>query len=173
MCSSRWSSTINGKDDDQTWSKFVLVHSVPGVKIISLFHLMHLLIELVDTSDNIQRILVWNSEVRTNQFKTPIWSGGGVVDHTLDYQSSDREIDPSLLRSFGWDFIPRSRLRMTSLVVGRQTLVHPRVHSLTVKTPVHHYYPPSTHTTQWFISDHFKQCFRCDFIFAITCCALI
>ena len=28
-------------------------------------------------------------------------SGGGVVDNTLDYQSRDRKIDPSLLRSFG------------------------------------------------------------------------
>ena len=46
-------------------------------------------------------------------------SGGGVVDNTLDYQSRGREIDPPLLRSFGWDFKPRSRLRMTSLLVGR------------------------------------------------------
>ena len=46
-------------------------------------------------------------------------SGGGVVDNTLDYQSRDRKIDPPLLRSFGWDFKPRSRLRMTSLLVGR------------------------------------------------------
>ena len=46
-------------------------------------------------------------------------SGGGVVDNTLDYQSRGRKIDPPLLRSFGWDFKPRSRLRMTSLLVGR------------------------------------------------------
>ena len=46
-------------------------------------------------------------------------SGGGVVDNTLDYQSRGRKMDPPLLRSFGWDFKPRSRLRMTSLLVGR------------------------------------------------------
>ena len=46
-------------------------------------------------------------------------SGGGVVDNTLDYQSRGRKIDPLLLRSFGWDFKPRSRLPMTSLLVGR------------------------------------------------------
>ena len=46
-------------------------------------------------------------------------SGGGVVDNTLDYQSRGRKIDPPLLRSFGWDFKLRSRLRMTSLLVGR------------------------------------------------------
>ena len=46
-------------------------------------------------------------------------SGGGVVDNTLDYQSRDRKIDLPLLRSFGWDFKPRSGLRMTSLLVGR------------------------------------------------------
>ena len=45
--------------------------------------------------------------------------GGGVVDNTLDYQSRDPKIDPPLLRSFGLDFKPRSRLRMTSLLVGR------------------------------------------------------
>ena len=45
--------------------------------------------------------------------------GGGVVDNTLDYQSRDRKIDPPLHRSFGRDFKPRSRLRMTSLLVGR------------------------------------------------------
>ena len=28
-------------------------------------------------------------------------SGGSVVDNKLDYQSRDRKIDPSLLRSFG------------------------------------------------------------------------
>ena len=28
-------------------------------------------------------------------------SGGSVVDHELDYQSKDREIDLPLLRSFG------------------------------------------------------------------------
>ena len=46
-------------------------------------------------------------------------SGGGVVDNTLDYQSRDRKLDPPLHRSFGRDFKPRSRLRMTSLLVGR------------------------------------------------------
>ena len=46
-------------------------------------------------------------------------SGSGVVDNTLDYQYRGRKIDPPLLRSFGWDFKPRSRLRMTSLLVGR------------------------------------------------------
>ena len=46
-------------------------------------------------------------------------NGGGVVDNTLDYQSRDRKIDPPLPRSFGWDFKPRSRLSMTSLLVGR------------------------------------------------------
>ena len=58
-------------------------------------------------------------------------SGGSGVDHALDYQSRDREIDPSLLRSFGSDFKPRSRLRMTSLLVGRYTRVHSLTHSLT------------------------------------------
>ena len=53
-------------------------------------------------------------------------SGGGVVDNTLDYQSRDRKIDPSLLRSFGPDFKPRSPY---DLVVGG-TLN--RVHSLTL-----------------------------------------
>ena len=46
-------------------------------------------------------------------------SGSGVVDNTLDYQSRDRKIDPPLHRSFGRDFKPRSRLGMTSLLVGR------------------------------------------------------
>ena len=46
-------------------------------------------------------------------------SGDGVVDNTLDYQYRGRKIDPPLLRSFGCDFKPRSRLRMTSLLVGR------------------------------------------------------
>ena len=51
---------------------------------------------------------------------TPMYSsGGGVVDNTPDYQSRDRKIDPPLLQSFIWDFKPRSRLRMTSLLVGR------------------------------------------------------
>ena len=53
----------------------------------------------------------WSSSVQR--------SGGGVVDNTLDYQSRDRMIDPPLLWSFGWDFKPRSHLRMTSLLVGR------------------------------------------------------
>ena len=47
-----------------------------------------------------------------------IRSGCGVVDNTLDYQSRDRKIDPPLLRSLGWDFKPRSCLRMTLLLVG-------------------------------------------------------
>ena len=42
-----------------------------------------------------------------------------VVDNKLDYQSRDRKIDPPLLRSFGRDFKPKIRLRMTSLLVGR------------------------------------------------------
>ena len=46
-------------------------------------------------------------------------SGGRVVDNTQDYQSRDRTIDSPLLRSFGCDFKPRPRLRMTSLLVGR------------------------------------------------------
>ena len=46
-------------------------------------------------------------------------SGGGVVDNALDYLSMDRKIDSPLLRSFGRDFKPRSRLDMTSLLVGR------------------------------------------------------
>ena len=54
-----------------------------------------------------------------NNFDKITRSGGGVVDNTLDYQSRGRKIDPPLLRSFGWDFKPRSRLRMTSLLVGR------------------------------------------------------
>ena len=49
----------------------------------------------------------------------PRGSGDGVVDNTLDYQSRGRKIDPPLLQSFGWDVKPRSRLRMTSLLVGR------------------------------------------------------
>ena len=48
-----------------------------------------------------------------------IRSGGSVVDNMLDYQFRDSKIDPMLLRSFGWDFEPRSRLHMTSLLVGR------------------------------------------------------
>ena len=43
----------------------------------------------------------------------------GQLTYTLDYQSRGCKIDPPLLRSFGWDFKPRSRLRMTSLLVGR------------------------------------------------------
>ena len=42
------------------------------------------------------------------------WSGGAMV---LDYQSRDLQVDPPLLRSFGGDFKPKSRLRMTSLLV--------------------------------------------------------
>ena len=37
------------------------------------------------------------------------------MDNTLDYQPSDRKMDSLLLRSFGGDFKPRSRLRMTRL----------------------------------------------------------
>ena len=57
-------------------------------------------------------------------FQNTIRSGGGVVDNTLDYQSRDRKIETPFLRSFGWDFKPKSRLRMTSLLVGRETRVH-------------------------------------------------
>ena len=46
-------------------------------------------------------------------------SGGSVVYQTLDYKSTDRKIDPQLLRSSGGDFKPRSRLRMTSLLARR------------------------------------------------------
>ena len=42
-------------------------------------------------------------------------SGGIVMDNTLDYQPRDRKNDAPLLRSFGWDFKPRSRLHMTPL----------------------------------------------------------
>ena len=45
--------------------------------------------------------------------------GGSVVDNTLDYQSVPHKIDRSLLRSFGRDFKPRSRLRIKSLLVRR------------------------------------------------------
>ena len=55
-------------------------------------------------------------------------SGGNEVDNALDYRSRDRKIDPPLLRSFGRGLKPRSRLRMTSLVVGCLT----RVDSLTL-----------------------------------------
>ena len=37
----------------------------------------------------------------TENYTTETWSGGGVVDNTLDYQSRGRKIDPPLLRSFG------------------------------------------------------------------------
>ena len=46
-------------------------------------------------------------------------SGSSQVGNTLDYQSRDRKIDSLLLLSFGWDFKLRSRLCMTSLLVGR------------------------------------------------------
>ena len=41
------------------------------------------------------------------------------LDNTLDYQSRNRKIDLPLVRLFEWDFKPRSRLRMTQLLVGR------------------------------------------------------
>ena len=46
-------------------------------------------------------------------------SAGSVVDNMLDYQSRCHDIDPPLLRSFGWGFKPRSRLRLTSLLMER------------------------------------------------------
>ena len=54
------------------------------------------------------------------------WSGGSVVDNTLDYQSRDRNIDLPLLRSFGLDF----KLSMTSLLVRRYTRAHLLTHLL-------------------------------------------
>ena len=50
--------------------------------------------------------------------------GSSIVDKTLYFQSRDRKVDPPLLRSFRWDFKPRYRLCMTSLLVGRKTRVH-------------------------------------------------
>ena len=53
-----------------------------------------------------------------------------MVENTLDYQSSDRNIDPPLLRTFGWDVKLRSRLCMTSLLVGSNTRVNSCTHVL-------------------------------------------
>ena len=52
------------------------------------------------------------AHVRINVFSDQAGSGGSVVDNTLDYQHRDHKINTPLLRSFGWDFKPRSRLRM-------------------------------------------------------------
>ena len=67
--------------------------------------------------------LAWKSCLSTANCQR---HGGSVVDHTLDYQSRDRKINSPLLRSFGRfgrsecnEVKPRSRLRMTSLLVGR------------------------------------------------------
>lgn len=63
-------------------------------------------------------------------YKTvPKRSGGGVVDNTLDYQSTD----PMLLWSFGREFKPKSRLRMN--VVGGTFNPSSVTHSLTYSTP--------------------------------------
>ena len=98
-----------------------LTQDVPLPRCCSTFHLLGFVIfNLI----SIRRRFLTKQAL---YFSTELRSSGSVVNNTLDYQSRDREIDPPLLLSFGSDFKPRSRLRMTLLVVGRKT----RVHSLT------------------------------------------
>ena len=77
-------------------------------------HLVFFLLFMLCVMQNMQKTVTFRKDI-TNKVR----SGGGVVDHELDYQSRDHKIDPPLLRSFGLDFTPRSRLRMTSLLVVR------------------------------------------------------
>ena len=73
---------------------------------------------------------LWDDSNVVLSFSFSPGSGGNVVDNTLDYQSSDRNIDPPLLRTFGWDVKLRSRLCMTSLLVGSNTRVNSCTHVL-------------------------------------------